>query len=659
MAIKYTSQKCDSCGSTKFDYLEKLNLWECAYCGNRIERQEQIDTMFTIKNVVRQVLVDVSYQRFSEAKNNLTECEKIDSRYVGTTIARICYLLNAAMYDINSQQEQRNMLAQIKKYYGVLCELGSDPSEEEYILYEFLDSAEAVGTLILVYDTLNAQNRLETVYSFFKPEEVYSLQLNSNLLRFMLNHQKYELADKIVSNYDNIEKKSALLLLLEQYPDTPQKVENCSLLLSQNVLTNDDKSIIEEYLNNSEDSVTTKYGIACAALATTCAPSVRCVMSSIVSKINNKEEVKQILDIVMKKKLVDAEVYTIVEYALEKCSQDVTLYILERLKDTNQFVVLTQQHFILLLDNVAVNYEYKKKIIDTAISFNVNDKTKEQFISYYLNNVRAEAKKRKEFLEYLFKLVPSLSTVSVEKYILSCSLDGEIKPDIVKMIFAMNINKAFFRETFDKYIVSNSDSKNVSDKMIDVLAEQGLKISEGTLVNLLISPAYQEEKKLDVLRKVKNSGVVYLSVLDKYLVTVGINSFSEIIFQELIDYSDSVSAEAFVKYLLNIKDADALKPINAVKLSQKCKLPVLTQIYQVNHLNTLVECSVLQAYVLVSPDAPMVTSSVLNSLGAHQVKLNTDIHVSGIRKKYKKYLISVRGQLSEASLTASRELGLL
>ena len=178
MAIRYTSQKCDSCGSTKFDYIEKLNMWECAYCGNRIERHEEVDTMFTIKNVVRQVLVDVSYQRFNDAKNNLVECEKIDSRYVGTNIARISYLLNAAMYNAQSQQEQRNMFAQIKKYYLALCSDGRI-SEEEQVLYEFLDSAEAIGTLILVYDTLGDNKRLEMIYPLFKTEEVYSMHLNA------------------------------------------------------------------------------------------------------------------------------------------------------------------------------------------------------------------------------------------------------------------------------------------------------------------------------------------------------------------------------------------------------------------------------------------------------------------------------------------------
>ena len=659
MAVKYTSQKCDSCGSTKFDYIEKLNMWECVYCGNRIERHEEVDTMFTIKNVVRQVLVDVSYQRFNEAKNNLVECEKIDSRYVGTTIARLCFLLNAAMYNAQNQQEQRNMFAQIKKYYSLLCSKGERISEEEIVLYEFLDSSEAIGTLILVYDTLCDQNRLEAIYPLFNPEEVYSLNLNANLLRFMLNHQKYDIADKIVANYDNIEKKAALLLLLEQYPDNGQKVVNCSLLLEQNILTHDDRSVIEDYLNSSSDCFETKYGIACAALVTVAAPTVKCVMSSIITKTEDKESVKKILDIMMSKKLLDAEIYTIIEYALDKCSQDVTLYIIEHLRETEQFVVFSQQHFILLLENKAINDEYKKKIIDVAVNFNVNDKTKEQFVSYYLLTISEATEKRKSFLTYLFTLIPSLSTVSAEKYILTCKLDGDNKPEIVKMIFAMNVNKAFFRETLDKYIASSDDNRLVSEKIIDILAQEGLKVSESSLLKLLLNMSFSEEKRIELLRKTKNSGVRYLGILDKYLSAISPQAFSKLIFQELLDISDTISANSFVKYLLNIRDADAAKPINAQKLVDRCKMPVLSQIYRIVHLKATVECTVIQAYLLVSPDNPAVTCSVAENLGVKSMRLNTEITVDGSRKKFKKYLSSVKSMISPATDAAVRHFGLL
>ena len=659
MAVRYTSQKCDSCGSTKFDYIEKLNLWECIYCGNRIERHEEADTLFTIKNVVRQVLVDVSYQKFNEAKNNLVECEKIDSRYVGTTIARLGYLLNAAMYNANSQQEQRNMFSQIKKYYAQLCSAGEKPSEEEQILYEFFDSAEAIGTLILVYDTLGAQKRLEAIYPLFRPEEVYSLKLNSNLLRFMLSHQKYDVADKIVENYDNIDKKSALLLVLEQYPDSGQKVSNCSLLLAQNVLTSDDRSVIENYLNSSSDCFETKYGIACAALTTAAAPTVKCVMSTIIAKANDKELVRNMMDIIMSGKLMDAEVRTIVEYALQKCSQDVALYILERLDETNQFVVFDKQHFIMLFENKAIDDAYKEKIIDIALKFNVNIKAKEQMVSYYLLNVSDEPDKRESFLSYLFGLIPSLSTASAEKYIVSCTLDKENKPEIVKKIFDMDINKAYFREVFDKYLTSSVDSRITNEKVIDVLAQEGFKVSEGSLIKMLLNSSFPEEKRIELLKKILSSGICYPGALDKYLAAVVPAEFSMHIFQELKGVSETISANSFVKYLWLIRDAEAAKPVNVQQLAEKCKLPVLSQIYRIMHLNNSIECDVLQAYILISPDSPPVTCSVAQALGAHSHKLNTNILVSGEKKKFKKYLSSVSSRLSASSKAAAQACGLI
>ena len=659
MGISYQSKKCPSCGSTKFDYINETKMWECAYCGTMIERHEQQDTLFTIKNVVRQVLVDVSYQRFQEAKNNLVESEKIDSRYVGTIIAKICYYLNAALFDNISQQEQRNMFAQVKKFYSELVALGESPTEEEIALYEFLESAEAYGTLILAYDTLNCRQRIEPLYEYFKPDEVYSLTLNSNLLKYMVNHQKYEIADKIVSNYDNLEKRSALEFLLGSYPDGEQKTVNCNLLISQDVLTFDERGIIESYLDNSADSVNTKYSIACAALQSSATPSVRCVMSSVVSKISSPEEVKSIFDIIMSKKLSDNEVNTITAYALQSCTQEVILYIINLFKSTNQFVVFSHQHFITVLENQSISYDYKKKIIDAAISFNVTEKVKEQFVSHYLNNISDSFENRSAFIEYLFSLVSSISTVSAESYILSCSIDGENKPEIVKRIFELETNRAFFRETLDKYVNSACDAVDVRESIIDILIQAGLVFSENALVNFLINSAVSDDSKFRILKKLKNTGAAYLGLLDKYLIYVPAERYSGMIMQELIDYSDTVSAQAVAKYILQIRDVQTSKDIVAKKLVDKCKVSVLSQGFKVNHLNNAIDCNTLQAYILISPDSPEITVSVLEALGAQNVKLNTEIFVAGLKKKFKKYLSGAKGMLSPATLAAANQLGLI
>ena len=74
MAVNYISQKCTSCAGTRFEYLKDEKMWQCLYCGAKIERQEQADTMFTIKNVVRQSIIDVAWGRLDSAQKNIVEC---------------------------------------------------------------------------------------------------------------------------------------------------------------------------------------------------------------------------------------------------------------------------------------------------------------------------------------------------------------------------------------------------------------------------------------------------------------------------------------------------------------------------------------------------------------------------------------------------------
>lgn len=210
-----------------------------------------------------------------------------------------------------------------------------------------------------------------------------------------------------------------------------------------------------------------------------------------------------------------------------------------------------------------------------------------------------------------------------------------------------------------KYLTSPADSRLVSEKVIDVLAEEGFKVSEANLIKMLLNPSLSEEKRIELLRKIKSGGTRYPGALDKYLSSASPNAFSKNIFQELSDISETISADAFVRYLLTIRDAEAAKPVNAQKLSAKCKMPVLSQIYRITHLGNQVECTVLQAYILISPDSPDVTCSTAETLGARSQKLNTNIMVSGVRKKFKKYLSSVSSQLSPSSKASAQHFGLM
>ena len=124
MAVSFVARKCTQCAG-KLQYIKEKKIWKCLYCGAEIEKQEQYDGLFTIKNVVRQSLLDTAYRRLDSAFKNLIECEKIDSRYVGTVIAKLAYDVTRVITPgACDQKDVKSIFAQLRKTYEQLKSTG-------------------------------------------------------------------------------------------------------------------------------------------------------------------------------------------------------------------------------------------------------------------------------------------------------------------------------------------------------------------------------------------------------------------------------------------------------------------------------------------------------------------------------------------------------
>ena len=182
MPVSFVARKCTQCAG-KLQYIKEKKIWKCMYCGAEIEREEQYDGLFTIKNVVRQSLLDTAYRRLDSASKNVIECEKIDSRYVGTLIAKIAHeMITVITPGACSDRDAKNIFAQLKKNYETLKSQSSSISDDEEALYDFLEEADIYATLILVFDSLNDTSRRDYVSSLLDAKGVYSKAANSNLL---------------------------------------------------------------------------------------------------------------------------------------------------------------------------------------------------------------------------------------------------------------------------------------------------------------------------------------------------------------------------------------------------------------------------------------------------------------------------------------------
>ena len=310
MGVSFVARKCTQCAG-RLQYIKEKKIWKCLYCGAEIERQEQYDGLFTIKNVVRHSLLDTAYRRLDSAAKNLVECEKIDSRYIGTLIAKIAYeMISVITPGAYSERDARNLLAQLKRNYELLQGISTTVSDEEEALYEFLEESDIFATLVLVYDSLSDSSRRDYVLQMLDATQIYSKEANGNLLTYSLKSNRLELADDVLKNTDNINVSVALSEVLQRYPDGASKGEHISNLIKTHTLSHDDKDAIEKYLSSSGDSIDTKSIVIETAVANGIDVSLEFVVRNVLPTAG-AEKTLSILHAYCSKKLCDDDVLCI------------------------------------------------------------------------------------------------------------------------------------------------------------------------------------------------------------------------------------------------------------------------------------------------------------------------------------------------------------
>ena len=318
MAVRFVARKCTQCAG-KLQYIKEKKIWKCLYCGAEIEREEQYDGLFTIKNVVRQSLLDTAYRRLDSASKNVIECEKIDSRYVGTLIAKIAHeMITVITPGACSDRDAKNIFAQLKKNYELLKSQNPSITDDEEALYEFLEEADIYATLVLVFDSLNDTSRRDYVLSLLDAKGVYSKAANSNLLSYAIKNNHLDMGDDIISNANNV----------------------------------------DEYISSSQDSKATKASVIVSSLNNGMRIGLETIIDNVM-KSANKEQVDAVASAICKSKLSDEDVLRLVDFGFASGSPDIAISILECLKQSGQYLLIPAKFLISLLSMDAYSSEDK------------------------------------------------------------------------------------------------------------------------------------------------------------------------------------------------------------------------------------------------------------------------------------------------------------
>ena len=647
MAISYSTKKCDSCGGSLV-YLPEKKVWQCRYCGQEILREETYDGLFTIKNVARQCIVDTAYRRMDGANNNLTECEKIDSSYIGTLIARICYRLIAVITPGACREEKaRSMFQRLRDDYQTLQARGSAPDDEEEAMYEFLagaDSAsDAFALLTLVFDTLGDSGRAQYFASMIEPAKVYSKECNKDLLTFSLKQKNMELAQAIASNTANLDTHSALDIVLNKAPDIPGKAQMAKQLFEAGAYTDQDQRHLQAYLSGS-DSCGTKAAIVIASCGTGATPDMEAILTHVLSQ-TEPEDTAAVLDAVCTGQLYDSELYELLDYALEE-KADKAVLILNKVAASGQFAVLNARRLETLFADTQKSAKDRLTVWNALQQLRFDNKAVETAATHYLCEGADSPEDRRKLLQPLLSGLEMISPATLERYLLTCTLDGPQKADILSLLFSLKkMQPSFFHGMLGKYIRNSPDEPEVRREVTQTLIDAGLTLDSGDLNELICQNGVSPDKKVELLRDLeKNGSTVRADALSVYLERC-CQSYNEALFAYLFEKTSSISERALSNFVLYCAKESAAKAQNAVVLAQRQTAPFGTSACQIVHLAHHISCNLMQAYLLTTTDSYETASALLQNMSS-SAKLTADMQVDGSMVRIKKYVKENRAALT-------------
>lgn len=660
MASTYKHLRCPGCDGT-LKYIKEKKVWECIYCGNEIRREEEYDGLYTIKNVAKQVLVDLAYNRMDSATKNLVECQKISSDYVGTLIAEICLKVFSLIIPGACQQsEMKGILGQVKRLYDKLCEVsnGGISAEEEALYESFDDNSDAFGVLVLVFDTLQAHTHLDFVLNLFDASHVYSKSLNANLLNYALKNDKRDIVDKIFMNSDNINCREAFIICLNSYEDSSQKQQCLVPIMEKADFKAEDYKQIELYLVNTQDSLVTKIMVYRKAVDYKIAPPMQSVVEHILSDTSiSTEQVSEIYKSFCSTKPKDAELYELITDIYTKHPGKTACTEMQELLNNEIFIRLSDKIVKAMIVRKDLSVEDRVELLQKAEQCKLNAKDNDSILSEILLKIEESYENRFTLLKKMMEYVDTISTNSLTEYIVNSSIDKDKKQDVLEELFKLNLNMSFFRDVLNNYIKNSTDSEETKKAVAQLLSNHGIGVDSDRLLEMACAATednYSETASF-IQQSINNNTRINANCLSQYLERVSPKKYhSELISLLTVPFS-KVTDKALANYVLYSEDPLEVKLQNSIVFSEKNRKIFGESECEVKHLNNTIKCNLFQGYVLSSEDSLAIVQAVVGAMKQAKARLNPSIYVNGKSVKFKKYVSENKTQLAQTTLALCEE----
>lgn len=644
MAVLNYSKKCECCGGNRWQYRKDTKIWVCMYCGGQVERTEQYDGLYSIKNVVRQVILDSAYRRMEAAGRNLSECMKIDAQYPGTLIAAICYRMMAAISGAYSRQEGQAALGQLRRDYQMLNQQNAVLGDDETAVYEFLDSSDAWALLAVVFDAIGDKTRCDYLLTLVDYSQVFSKETNKSLLRFALKKNDMEQASKILAVPENVDVKDSLQIILSQGQSTAQKGELAAKLITAGALKPGDEEILNRYLE-SGDGLEAKIPVVIAACRKELKPQVPVLLRTVFADAD-EDALTELLDALFVRRMFDNELEAVMSFAAARSDFSACKAVLDAMVHSGQFISLNARQAEAFLTNTKFTAEERCSLVPVLSQLHAAERMWETVLGGCLINGRESGTDRRQLLETLCSLSKSVPAKDFEQYVLRCTGDGIQKADYIQLIFNLpEMNVGFFQKLASNYLVSGQDAPEVRSEILRKLLECGLSIDSSVLVQYVCTSGEDPNSMAELIQTALNSGTVLRSdALSIYLEKS--RTFSPQIFFLLYIDGAVITRKAIENYVMRCPDNMAVKAQNASALAARMGVPLGSTECTFRFAGSSIQGTLAQCYLLTGSDPINLMEAMVEVMKQSGTQLNTNVRVDGRDKKFSKYVTEVRGQLS-------------
>lgn len=480
MAFSFKQRECATCGGT-LRFNKEANEYECIYCGNLYEREEQYDGQFSVRYAAVQALSalndvsvgsDGTLTNWQMVQNNLNDCQKIDPSYPGSIVAHLAASITRVRFLMNNKEAVRTDLAQAQSAYAKLgTPFDADTDDVEADFYDNIESSDVRSLLIGVFGTFHDSERVSYIEQGFNAEQVSSVSAASAMFNRAFSNGDYRQVDELLQSPAQIDADELFGRLLKEYPDSEQKISDVSTVIMRGVSAQRGRDLLSDYLESSSDSLDSKLAIAQACLNRGVVLKGRSLGMLISS--GGGDDVLALLSGVGGGVFTDNDVTLIVRALLTKASAKTMTQGFDALAQAGYYLDFPCDDVVSMLERDDLSVQDKTTVCDALNRGGLGEKRRRSIFAALLEQ-GGDPETKIALLDMLAERLAEVNPMSVENYLMRSCVDGAAKPQVLAAVMRHVKSRETLRSSAARYPSTTSDPGAVRDGVIAVLRNERL-----------------------------------------------------------------------------------------------------------------------------------------------------------------------------------------